>query len=145
MSKNIEAMSHSAESLAKLINAMGEQASWSPMDKGRTALNQVAECALITGAGIGILQAKAVPEFDWAAFTKAQNELAADKDATLAALATNTAGFVAALTGLSAEDAAIEVTMPWGATYTLVGLADLVYWNNTYHEGQINYIQSLAE
>ena len=138
-----QALRQSAESLTKLINDMGDKAAWSPLDKGRTALNQVAECALMTGACIGIIQAKAVPAFDWEAFGKAQAELEANPEALLAALATNTDGLIAAIEGLSAEDAATEITMPWGATYTLAGLADVNYWNNTYHEGQINYIQTL--
>ena len=133
----------SAASLAKLINELGDKASWSPLDKGRTALNQVAECALMTGACIGIIQNKAVPNFDWEAFGKAQAELEANPEALLTALSTNTEGLIAAIDGLSAEDGAFEITMPWGATYTLAGLADVNYWNNTYHEGQINYIQTL--
>jgi hypothetical protein len=138
------AIRQSVESLTKLINGLGEKASWSPLDKGRTALNQVAECALITGACTGVIGAKAAPvEIDWAAFAKAQAELEANPEVLLTTLATNTDAFFVALDGLSAEDAAIEVTMPWGATYTLAGLANVVYWNNTYHEGQINYIQSL--
>lgn len=139
----LQALRQSAESLTKLITDMGDKAAWSPLDKGRTALNQVAECALMTGACIGIIQAKAVPAFDWEAFGKAQAELEANPEALLAALTTNTDGLIAAIEGLSAEDAATEITMPWGATYTLAGLADVNYWNNTYHEGQINYIQTL--
>lgn len=144
MSKSIAVLRSSAESLAKVTTELGEKASWSPMDKGRSALNQVAECALMTGACIGIIQAKAVPAFDWEAFGKAQAELASNAEAALASLATNTEGFVAALEGLSEEEAGVEVTMPWGEVYTLAGLADVIYWNNTYHVGQINYIQTLA-
>ncbi|WP_309722931.1 hypothetical protein [Armatimonas sp.] len=137
------AIRQSVGSLTKLINELGEKASWSPLDKGRTALNQVAECALITGACTGIIGAKAATEIDWAAFAKAQAELEANPEGLLTTLATNTDAFFVALDGLSADDATIEVTMPWGATYTLAGLANVVYWNNTYHEGQINYIQTL--
>ena len=144
MSKTSSMLHQSVESLKKATQELGEKASWAPLGKGRTALNQVAECALITGACIGIIQNKAVPEMDWEAFGKAQDALAADADAAYASLISNTEGLIAALEGLSAEDAAIEVTMPWGATYTLAGLADVVYWNNTYHEGQINYISTLV-
>ncbi|WP_395090712.1 hypothetical protein [Armatimonas sp.] len=144
MKKSIAAIHLSVEALKKATAELGDKASWSPSDKGRTALDQVAECALITGACTGIIQHKAVPEIDWAVFSENKIKLAADADAALASLTSNTEGFAAALEGLSAEDAAIEVTMPWGATYTLAGLADVVYWNNTYHEGQINYISTLV-
>ena len=137
------AVRQSVESLTKLVNELGDKASWSPMDKGRSALDQVGECALITGACTGIIEAKAMPEMDWEAFGKAKAELVANPEALMAALSANTDVFITALEGLSAEDAKIEVTMPWGATYTLAGLANVVYWNNTYHEGQINYIQTL--
>ncbi|MCX6369150.1 MAG: hypothetical protein NTX57_20930, partial [Armatimonadetes bacterium] len=84
------AIRQSVESLTKLINGLGEKASWSPLDKGRTALNQVAECALITGACTGIIATKSAPEIDWAAFAKAQAELEANPEVLLTTLATNT-------------------------------------------------------
>lgn len=143
MSKIIAALNNSVTSLTKLINELGENASWSPLDKGRTALDQVAECALIAGFAAGIIQSKEVPPVDWAAFETAKQGLAADAAATLAALAAKTGELTAVLEGLSADDAAFEVTLPWGEVVTLAGLADVVYWNNTYHEGQINYIQTL--
>lgn len=143
MSKIIAALNNSVTSLTKLINELGENASWSPLDKGRTALDQVAECALIAGFAAGIIQSKEVPPVDWAAFETAKKGLAADSAATLAALAAKTGELTAVLEGLSADDAAFEVTLPWGEVVTLAGLADVVYWNNTYHEGQINYIQTL--
>lgn len=143
MASGLAALRSSAEALTTLIGELGDKASWSPLDKGRTALDQVAECALMTGACVGIIQNKAVPSFDWEEFGKAQAALAADPEALLAALKTNTDNLIATIEGLSAEDAAFEVTMPWGATYTLAGLGDVAYWNNTYHQGQINYIQTL--
>ena len=143
MSRVSTMLNQSVAGLKKATLELGDKASWSPLEKGRTALNQVAECALITGGCIGIIQSKSVPEINWEEFGKAQSALAADSDAAFAALESNTTGLVAALEGLSAEDALVEVTMPWGETYTLAGLADVVYWNNTYHEGQINYIATL--
>lgn len=144
MTKIIAALNNSVTSLTKLTNELGENASWSPLDKGRSALDQVAECALIAGFAAGIIQSKEVPPVDWAAFETAKQGLAADATATLAALAAKTGELTAVLEGLSAEDAAFEVTLPWGEVVTLAGLADVVYWNNTYHEGQINYIQTLV-
>ncbi len=143
MSSSTGALKSSAVDLGKLISELGDKASWSPLDKGRTALNQAAECALMMGASIGIIQSKSAPEIDWEAFGKAQSELEANPEALLAALATNSDGLITAIEELSAGDATIEVTMPWGETYTLAGMADLNYWNNVYHIGQINYIQTL--
>lgn len=144
ISNDIALLKSSADALAKLVRELEEQASWSPLGKGRTALDQVAECALMMGACVGITATKSVPEFDWAAFTKTQQELASSAEAALEALEANTAALVAALEALTPEEAALEITMPWGATYTLAGLAGVNYWNNTYHQGQITYIQTLA-
>ena len=33
--------------------------------------------------------------------------------------------------------------MPWGATMTLADRLFICYWNLTYHNGQVNYLQLL--
>jgi hypothetical protein len=44
---------------------------------------------------------------------------------------------------LPADKADDVVELPWGEKYTLGDLAIIVWWNNTYHNGQICYIQTL--
>ena len=135
----------SVDALTKATTALGDKATWSPLDKGRTAVNQVAECALIAGGVSGILHAKSAESLDMSGFGQAIAALATDAESVLAALATNADSLCAAIATLTEADYAITVQMPWGATYTLSEVAMLVYWNNTYHEGQINYIATLAE
>ena len=134
----------SVEGLTKATTELGDKATWSPMDKGRTAVNQVAECALITGMVTGILNAKSMPPADMSGFGKAIAEIATSAESVLALLATNTDALCAAVATLTEADHGISVTMPWGTPMTLTEVAMLTYWNNVYHEGQINYIATLA-
>lgn len=135
----------SVDTLTKLTTELGEHASWSPMGKGRTALDQIAECALITSFAAGIIRSKSVPPVDWAAFGAAKAELSVNTETALAALAANTETLAGVLETLTEEDAATTVTLPWGEVVSLIGVAGMVYWNNTYHEGQINLIQQMTE
>ena len=50
---------------------------------------------------------------------------------------------MAAMRQLPADKADDVVELPWGEKYTLGDLANIVWWNNTYHNGQICYIQTL--
>ena len=135
----------SVEGLTKATTALGDKATWSPLDKGRTAVNQVAECALIAGMVTGILNAKSMPPTDMSGFGQAVAEVATSPESVLALLATNTDALCAAVATMTESDYEISVTMPWGNQMTLSEVVMLVYWNNVYHEGQINYISTLAE
>ena len=41
------------------------------------------------------------------------------------------------------ERLAEERAMPWGQTMTLAERRFICYWNLTYHNGQVNYLQLL--
>ncbi len=134
----------SAADLIKATRSLGDKASWQPLEKGRSAANQVAECALIASFAAGVLATKAVGPMDWEAFNKACAALAADPHAAMETLATNTEALSDAIGALTEADHAATVTMPWDEVLTLPHVAMMVHWNNTYHEGQVNYIQTLA-
>ena len=133
----------SAESLTKATTALGDKAMWSPLDKGRTAANQVGECALIAEMTTKLIELKSMPPVDMSKFGEAVAEIATSPENVLALLATNTDALCAAIATMTEADHAVTVTMPWGNTMTLTEVTQLVYWNNTYHEGQINYIATL--
>ncbi len=134
----------SAADLIKATRALGDKASWQPLEKGRSAANQVAECALISQFAAGALTTKTVGPMDWEAFNKACAALAADPHVAMETLATNTEALSDAIGKLTDDDHAATVTMPWDEVLTLPHVAMMVHWNNTYHEGQVNYIQTLA-
>lgn len=136
-------LKQSAAALTKATTELGDKAQWSPLDKGRTALHQVGECALITGMTAKLIEAKAMPPVDMSGFGKAIEEIATSPESVLAVLATNTDALCAAVATMTEADGGISVTMPWGQSMTLTEVAMLTYWNNTYHEGQINYIATL--
>ena len=139
----IEEVKASVHRLAQAITALGDQASWSPLDKGRTAIDQVAECALINGMIADILIKRADPVADWEAYGKAKAALdTADK--AVAVLNETLGQLEAAYAALPTELEEHQITMPWGQQYKLIDLPSISLWNNTYHEGQINYIATLG-
>ncbi|MGO8673943.1 MAG: DinB family protein [Capsulimonadaceae bacterium] len=128
---------------AALLRLPEDKRNWCPMLKARTALDQIAECALLNGGTAEMLRLHAFPEsFDMATYPEKKAALAADESAAVALLRENTANVIAALQDVSEEDLAVEIGMPWGPM-TLAQIAAYPFWNMCYHEGQINYIASM--
>jgi len=140
----IEEVKASVHRLDQAARALGDKATWSPMDKGRTALDQVAECALINGMIADILISRADPVADWEAYGKAKAALDT-LDKAIGVLHETLGKLEGAYLALPEEAEQTQITMPWGKQYTLVDLPSIALWNNTYHEGQINYIGTLSE
>ena len=114
------------------------------MDKGRTAADQVAECALISGFAAGILTQKTCPPLDMPAYTAARTALATEPEKAMQTLTENTETLAGVIGGLTSDDHSVSVTMPWGNEMTLPEVAMLVQWNNSYHLGQVNFISTLV-
>ncbi len=136
----VEASAHSIEKSAR---GLSDRAGWSPLDKGRTAIDQLAECALITGMVADIVSSGVVPTPDWEAYGRAKAALDT-VEAAAVLLRANTEKLALAYSALADEDAARTVVLPWGTEYSLLELPSVILWNNTYHEGQINYIDTLG-
>ncbi len=128
---------------AALARLPDDKRDWSPMGDARTALDMVAECALMNGSTAALIQTRVFPaDFDWAAFGRAKTDLAQDGNALQSLLHANTEKVIAALNAVAEEDLNVAVPMPWG----LMALSEVMaypYWNMSYHEGQITYIASL--
>lgn len=134
----------SAEGLIHQATKMGEKATWKPLDEGRTALDQVAECALICASMVDVLKNWKMPEFT--------PEMIAEYETSKAALSMEEAS--AMLQEKTAElcdviraipDDQLEGTMQfWGPEpWARVGVMGYHNWNMVYHNGQLNYIQTL--
>jgi hypothetical protein len=134
----------SAADLIEAARGLGDKVSWSVLDKGRSAADQVAECALISGFAAQTLAEKACPPMEMEGYTKAKDGLAADPVQAMKALADNTETLSGVIAGLAPEDHEVTVTMPWGNQMTLAEVAMLVQWNNNYHQGQVNFISTLV-
>ena len=129
--------------VAALLRVPEDRRSWSPMDKGRTALDQVAECAILAGSTADLIGTrKWTMGEDFSAFIKAKDELAQDWNAVQALLTTNVAKVIEAIRDVPDEDLTVSIAMPWGPM-TLDHILAYPYWNMSYHEGQINYIASM--
>lgn len=115
---------------------------WSVGGDARSALDMVAEVAMLNGTTADTLQNRAFGDFDWAAYTREKAELAQDWPALKSLLDANTSRVVEVIRALPDEALNVEVQMPWGAM-TLMQLMEYPYWNAKYHEGQINFIASV--
>ena len=116
---------------------------WSPEGKGRTALDQVAECALLNGYTADLIQNRRWADNAMETFMKDKAEAEAlDWDALHAKLQENTKRLIAALQAVPDGDLQNPIQMPW-RTQTLAEIMAYPYWNMSYHQGQINYIASL--
>ncbi len=125
-------------------NLPEDKRGWSPLDKGRSALDQAAECAILNASVVGLLKTKEFPkEFDYTEFVAKKAELAKDWNAVKDLLNTNTAIAVSAIEAVPDSELDIEIEMPWGK-YTVAQIMSYPYWNMAYHEGQTNYIGFLA-
>ena len=134
-----------SELVAALLRLPEDKRNWSPMGKARTALNMVAECAILGGTTVDMIRNRAYPaDFDRAAFDREKERLATDWPALQALLQENNAKVIAEIATVPEDALGIEVPMPWG-TQTLAEIIAYPYWNMSYHEGQINYIASMLE
>ena len=136
---------HSTEALARAARELGDLVTWRPLDKGRSAFDQMQEVAGMAGMGKILIETQAMPAMDRAAFT-AFREKYDTPEKVFAVLESASEEFAQAIEALPEEKLGVVVTLPFagGMDRTLGEFVMLVYWNTVYHEGQINYIQTLA-
>lgn len=135
----------SAEDLGKAATELGDKMTWRPLDKGRSALDQVQECAGIALLGTQILTTQAMPPMDPSTFEK----LRADHDTPAKALQllSEAADQCArAIETFPDDKMDHKITLPFGGGMekSFAEIPLMVYWNTVYHEGQVNYIQTLT-
>lgn len=136
-----------AERLFKTARAMPqEKLSWSPLDAGRTALDQLQECAQASLFFGAMLRDRAVPDFDAARFEEMRAARAGwTLDDCERAARENTEAFCAVVRDFPDDDLQKTLFIPFGGGMdsTYADIMMLHAWNMTYHWGQINYIQTL--
>jgi uncharacterized damage-inducible protein DinB len=130
--------------LETALNRLPEdKRNWSSMGKARTALDMVAECAVMNDGTVKMLQTHTFPaDFDFAAFGQQIKELIAAPDTLRTLLHESTDRVIAAIRAVPDADLSVEIPMPWGPM-TVLQIIAYTHWNMTYHEGQINYIASM--
>lgn len=114
---------------------------WQPLDNGRSIVAQIVECVLANQKWTGILQSRAWVSISEETFDNALAEWDTLEKATTQ-LRTAANALALAIEAVPDSDMAGEITAPWGP-YPLSRCCLHAYWNMVYHEGQINYVQTL--
>ncbi len=139
-----EANAKVVEGLKRTIVATPvEKVEWSVLDTGRTILNQGAECVLIANFAALILSTKSCPEFSNEAYAAGLAELDT-VEKVLEGLDGASANLAKAIFEFPEDELENTIQLPWfPEPQTYAGIMFIAYWNNTYHLGQINFIQTL--
>lgn len=136
------AIREQAKNLETAVNRLPEdKRDWSPMGDARSAMNMVAECAMLCDP-TKIVTTRSFGDFDFVAYQKQRDELATNPAVAWSTLWPNVEAGIKTIQSVPDSDLDIEVTMPFG-TFTIAQIISYPYWNMSYHEGQINYIASM--
>ena|ERR1022692_547697 len=130
----------SADLLQAFEHTTPEKRGWEP-EGARSARNVIAECAIMADGMADIVKDGKVPDYDMAKFYADMAALDTDEKAT-ASLKAGTAKLVGVIKALPNEKLDVPIESPWG-TYSTAAWAAHAMTHNSYHEGQINYIQTL--
>jgi hypothetical protein len=91
-----------------------DKRNWAPAETSRSALDQLAECAILNGQAVEMLHSRQWPtDFDMDDYMREKAELARDENAAIALLDENTAKVCEAIRALPDEDLNLEIQMPW--------------------------------
>jgi hypothetical protein len=109
---------------------------WVPLGKAKTPRLIALECAGAYKMAARMVRGEPI---EWA-----QPDAAAypTRESVVEALNAGLAEFEAALDGLTAEQLAEKRPAPWGVTTVGVTIG-MAFWHSVYHDGQLNYIQTL--
>ena len=117
-----------------------DKVTWEPLEQGRTVLAQVIECGMANLKWANILRT-----FTYSNLPPELRASFADIDTLTTATARVEATaqeLVGVLLAVPDERLDTEIETEWGP-YNVAEACLHAYWNMIYHEGQINYIQTL--
>ena len=126
-----------------------DKVTWKPLDEGRSALEQLRECAMSPNWFAPILAHKAMPEFKEEDMAKAQQLQASwnSIDDCEKACKEHSENLYQIIRDFPESELSKVIHLPFGSEggfdASLAEVAMFQYWNLTYHWGQINYIQTL--
>jgi len=137
---------NSAAALGKATSTLGEKFTWSPLDKGRSAHDQLIEVSLLYLFGKHIVEMGEAPELDWSIHNTQMQEY--DTLIKTVDYLNSSADLLAtAVEVASDERLSTVITLPFGGGMekTIAEVVMMAYWNTVYHEGQVNYIHTLCD
>jgi hypothetical protein len=142
----IETTEQVCKDLVRNIRALpADKLEWSPGGAARGALDILQECAQSPSWFIGILKARAFPDFKPEQFQEmiAQRKTWSTIDECERVMNDNLQQLFAVVRDFPDADLDIRVTLPFGGgmVRSLAEMAQGQYWNANYHLGQICYIQ----
>ncbi|MBC8064955.1 MAG: hypothetical protein H7Y17_09005 [Chlorobia bacterium] len=127
-----------ATSIVTTTKAMpSERLTWIPLDNGRCVSELLADC--IHGNS---RVAKIIPTRSFENLPEAPDWKATDLPELHRLLLDSAEKYAEVVMAVPDEDLEVEFDAPWGKIVLGDGLFH-PYWNMVYHEGQINYIQTL--
>jgi hypothetical protein len=126
-----------------LMRLPEEKRVWQPEDKSRSALDQVAECAIMNDGTIDMIRTHLFPQdFAIEVYRQQIADLSADWPALQKKLHQSAERVAQEIRAVPDEDLSIVIEMPWGPL-SFAEVISYPYWNMTYHLGQVNYIASM--
>lgn len=129
------------EGIIRSIRALpADKVAWKPMDNGRSALDQFQECAISPEIFTRALNGGGYVYTD---DLRPKRLALASVDEAEAVLRKGTTELLKGIREMPDSKLDDPIDMPWGATWKLVDVMNMHFWNLTYHVGQINYIQTL--
>lgn len=135
-------LNQSAYMLSKAALAIPtDKLDWTPGGKTRSTIDILKECAWFPAWLTYAVENKKAPSD---VETKSIVENALKEGTTCESLCeiiqNETKKFCEFILKYPEENLTQEISFPWG-TYTIAGVFGFHYWNNTYHLGQLNYVQ----
>ncbi|MBI1730471.1 hypothetical protein HY229_06250 [Candidatus Acetothermia bacterium] len=124
-----------------------DKVAWKPLDQGRSVLEQLQECAQAPSWFTAMLQMKKMPEFppDMAEKAKKDREQWKTIEACEKACKDTSTKLYEVIKNFPDKDMEISIHLPFGKGFD-ASMGDIImfhYWNVVYHQGQVNFIQTL--
>ncbi len=135
----------SAKAIVRIVNStQPDKIEWSPLGEGRTVLDMVQECAVISLMSQETFSKCTQPEFDFELFGKLKVEYNTIEKA-IEAINTNTEALAKIIEAFPDDKLSVTIHLPFGSglTKTFAEFMMMPVNNMIYHYGQINYIQTL--
>ena len=125
-----------------LLRLPEDKRNYSPAETSRSALDQVAECAILNGYTTDLITTRQWKQDAMAQFLEDKTALMQGEDKVTALLEENAQKLAAVIRAVPDDALETEIQLPW-QKMTLAEVIAYPYWNMSYHQGQINYIASL--
>jgi hypothetical protein len=119
-----------------------DRRAWKPFDQGRSALDQLSECALLNRYTANVIENHGWPADGFANYMADKAEIEKDWDTAVEALKASVPVLIAAIRAFP-EDKLDTVTETSFGPMTLEKNLSYPWWNMSYHQGQITYIAML--